>query len=92
MPAKPSLFVDGTPILGPAAEEANPAAYAAAAAAAGLNADPPQAPAAEEPAVTATQGSTGTGAVLLSDEEELLLPAGKPHSAKVCEHFAPAGT
>lgn len=36
---KPSLFLDGAPVLGPAAEALNPAAYAAAATAAGLNDD-----------------------------------------------------
>lgn len=36
---KPSLFIDGTPVLGPAAEALNPAAYNAAAAAAGLTRD-----------------------------------------------------
>lgn len=36
---KPSLFIDGTPVLGPAAESLNPAAYNAAAAAAGLTND-----------------------------------------------------
>lgn len=37
---KPSLYLDGTPIAGPAAEAVNPAAYSAAAAAAGLINDP----------------------------------------------------
>jgi hypothetical protein len=36
---RPSVFLDGTPILGPAAEALNPAAYNTAAAAAGLTGD-----------------------------------------------------